>query len=184
AEQQIRIDRGRSAWASGAEAGRCQFTLDNRTGNYSPRNPSGAYYGRLGRNTPVRVSVLTGSVALDLPGGDGDYASTPDASALDITGDLDIRIDATLENWILPDYPSTGQSDYPRTELIGKFASAQRSYALSIRASRPYLEWSTNGSTSLSARDETDSTPTSERRMHDRAALVDRHGKDGWTATF
>src|SRR5690606_28899168 len=80
AEQQIRIDRGRSAWASGAEAGRCQFTLDNRTGNYSPRNPSGAYYGRLGRNTPVRVSVLTGSVALDLPGGDGDYASTPDAS--------------------------------------------------------------------------------------------------------
>lgn len=35
---------------------RCAFTVDNRTGNYSPRNPLGAYYGSLGQNTPLRVA--------------------------------------------------------------------------------------------------------------------------------
>lgn len=33
------------------------LTLDNRSGNYSTRNPAGAYYGSIGRNTPVRVGI-------------------------------------------------------------------------------------------------------------------------------
>lgn len=35
----------------------CRFTLDNRTGKYSPRNPLGQYYGSFGQNTAVRVST-------------------------------------------------------------------------------------------------------------------------------
>ena len=34
----------------------CQFVVDNRSGNYRPRNPLGAYYGSLGQNTPIRVA--------------------------------------------------------------------------------------------------------------------------------
>lgn len=35
----------------------CGFTLNNRSGNYSPKNPLGEYYGSLGQNTPVRVAT-------------------------------------------------------------------------------------------------------------------------------
>lgn len=51
------ITRGARDETSRAEPSRCQLTLNNRSGNYSPRNPNGSYYGNLGRNTPLRVSV-------------------------------------------------------------------------------------------------------------------------------
>lgn len=51
------ISRGRANEAGRAAPGRCMFTIDNRTGNYSPRNPSGAYFGQLGRNTPFRLRI-------------------------------------------------------------------------------------------------------------------------------
>lgn len=143
---QIQITRGRSDWGQQVDAGQCRLTLDNRTGKYSPRNPEGDYYGQIGRNTPIRVSVNTGDTALDLPGEDGDYISTPDASALDITGDIDIRIDATLENWMQPDYPSAGKSSVPRTELVAKRDSDSISWAFYVSAGRPLFEYSSNGS--------------------------------------
>jgi hypothetical protein len=183
-EQQVQITRGRSNWASAVEAGRCSFSLDNNDGRYSPRNPAGLYYGQIGRNTPVRVSVATGSVALDLPGGDGDYASTPDAAALDITSDIDVRFDATLVNWVLPDYPSAGQSDYDRTELIAKSASGQVSWALYTRLSTLYLVWSTNGSTLKEAAATADLPLTTSGRLAVRATLDVDNGAAGWTATF
>ena len=53
----IDITRGRPNEASAAQPSTCAMTFDNRTGNYSPRNPVGIYYGQLGRNTPIRVAV-------------------------------------------------------------------------------------------------------------------------------
>lgn len=38
----------------------CNFTLKNSSGKYSPRNPSGPYYGTFGQNTPGRVSTRVG----------------------------------------------------------------------------------------------------------------------------
>lgn len=184
-EQQIRIARGRSDWSQQVDAGRCTFTLDNNTGKYSPRNPSGAYYGQIGRNTPVRVSVNTGSVALDLPGATNDYASTPDTAALDITGDIDVRFDATLVNWILPDYPSSGANEYSRTELIGKYASTQRSWALFVRRSRLYFSWSTSGSSETNTAECTADLPlTTSGRLAVRATLDVDNGAAGNTVTF
>lgn len=185
AENQIRIDRGRANWASAVEAGRCSFTLDNNTGKYSPRNPEGVYYGQIGRNTPVRVSVGTGSVALDLPGDTDDYASTPDTAALDVTGDIDVRLDATLLNWILPGYPSSGASDYSRTELIGKYASSQRSWALFVRRSRLFFSWSTNGTSETNTAECTEDLPlTTSGRLAVRVTLDVDNGAAGNTATF
>jgi len=34
----------------------CEFTINNRSGNYSPKNPLGAYFGSIGQNTPLRVA--------------------------------------------------------------------------------------------------------------------------------
>lgn len=75
-------------------------TLDNRDGRFSPRNPNGVYYGQIGRNQPFRASVPgDGSKACRLPGTYGtDNVTTPDTAALHIVGDIDIRVDVTLDN--------------------------------------------------------------------------------------
>lgn len=182
-EQQIRITRGRSDWGQQVDASRCQLTLDNNTGNYSARNPNSPYFGKIGRNTPLRVSVGTGAVALDLPGNAGDYATTPDTAALDVT-DLDVRVDATLDNWIQPDYPSSGQSNYPRTELIAKRDAAQISWALYIAAGRPYLEWSANGTTVLSSWSSYSLPLTTSGRLAVRATLDVDNGAGGLAIAF
>ncbi|MFE0132825.1 hypothetical protein ACFWY6_14840 [Streptomyces sp. NPDC059037] len=56
-ENPITITRGRPDEGTHTDAATCSFVLDNTSGRYSPRNPRSDLYGRLGRNTPVRVSV-------------------------------------------------------------------------------------------------------------------------------
>lgn len=56
----ISVTRGRRDEGSTTEQSTCQMTLNNRDGRWSPRNPVGAYYGLIGRNQPVRVSVPDG----------------------------------------------------------------------------------------------------------------------------
>ncbi|MEV0115882.1 hypothetical protein AB0H77_21975 [Streptomyces sp. NPDC050844] len=178
---QIRIIRGRSDEGQQVDTSRCTFTLDNNNGKYSPRNPSGAYYGSIGRNTPVRVSVMTGAVYLDLPGAEGDFASTPDTAALDITGDLDIRIDATLANWLPP--AASGVTE--TVELIGKFNSGQKSWLVGMRDGRLYVEWSADGSTSLSASSTVAPViPGGGGRLAIRVTLDVNNGASGNTVRF
>lgn len=57
----VTISRGRKDEQSHAAPSTCQLMIDNRSGNYSPRNPMGVWYGTLGRNTPLRVSVVLAS---------------------------------------------------------------------------------------------------------------------------
>lgn len=54
-ESGISITRGRPAEGQNADTQTASITIDNRTGNWSPRNPMGAYFGYLGRNTPLRI---------------------------------------------------------------------------------------------------------------------------------
>lgn len=56
----ITIARGRRDEGSSTEQSSCQLILNNRDGRWSPRNPTGIYYGYIGRNQPVRVSVPNG----------------------------------------------------------------------------------------------------------------------------
>ena len=134
----ITISRGRPDEATRPDHCKATITFNNRNGRYSPRNGMSDLYGLIGRNTPVRVSVPASARYLRLPGDAGARASTPDASALDIVGDLDVRVDATLLNW------DTG-NDY--VDLVGKWAGEG---AFSWRVSldplgRPYLVWSPDG---------------------------------------
>lgn len=97
---EVRISRGRTAEGGQVDPSRCNLTLNNRSGNYSPRNPTGAHYGVLGRNTQLRVSTATGlDNYLALPGREESFVDTPDAAALDITGDIDIRIEVDPRTW-------------------------------------------------------------------------------------
>jgi hypothetical protein len=73
-----------------------------------------------------------------LPGASGDYVSTPDAAALDITGDLDLRVRVAMDDWT-PAAEST---------LIAKYTATgnQRSYALAVTtAGELIFRWSEDG---------------------------------------
>lgn len=50
-------NRGRGDERSRVTSQTCRLTIDNASGNYSNRNPSSPYYGKLGRNTQLRVKV-------------------------------------------------------------------------------------------------------------------------------
>jgi hypothetical protein len=59
--EDLMIRRGRADEAARADPSSLSLLLNNRHGRYSPRNPMSPYYGRIGRNTPIRVR------AADLP---------------------------------------------------------------------------------------------------------------------
>ncbi|GAA3223290.1 hypothetical protein [Actinocorallia longicatena] len=98
---EVVITRGYSDEQASVEASHADLGLLNRDGLLSPRNPRSPYFGRFGRNTPIRVSVPYGESYLALPGTSGSCIKTPDAAVLDITGDIDIRVEVTLESWRL-----------------------------------------------------------------------------------
>lgn len=75
---------------------------------------------------------------LRVTGTSGDYASTPDAASLDITGDIDLRVKVALDDWT-PAAEST---------LIAKYTATgnQRSYALAVTSGgNLILRWSEDG---------------------------------------
>lgn len=57
---QISITRGQSSEGRTPDPGTCSFLLNNRDGLFSPSNPVSPYYGKIGRNTQLRVSVPNG----------------------------------------------------------------------------------------------------------------------------
>lgn len=188
ADDGIQITRGRSDWGQQADAGRCTFSLGNTDGKYSPRNPEGVYYGQIGRNTPVRVSVETGSVAGWLPGAETDYFSTPDAAALDVTGDIDVRLDATLTDWYLADAVQGDGTVSFLTELFGKFnlTGNQRSWVMYTQYGYLKFSWSEDGgNVNGYSASSTEKIPVpASGRVAVRVALDVNNGSGGWTCRF
>lgn len=82
----IRITRGRPDEASSPQGAQCTLTLDNRDGRFSPRNSAGAYFGYIGRNTPLRVKVYddTGTAQVRFHGVVSEWPVTWDLSGKDI----------------------------------------------------------------------------------------------------
>jgi hypothetical protein len=57
----IRIRRGRSSERATIPPSRCTLTVDNTDGRFCRFLPTGAWYGQIGPNTPIRVRVNNGS---------------------------------------------------------------------------------------------------------------------------
>ncbi|MFJ2292091.1 hypothetical protein ACIOG7_10320 [Streptomyces sp. NPDC087894] len=169
----IEITAGMSAQGTGVDPSTCSLTLNNKDGRYSPRNPLSPYFGKLPRNTPLTVSVKGPESYLRLEGNTASYARTPDTGVLDITGDIDIRVEATVD-W----YATEARA------LIGKYivAGNQRSYSLQLSAGGLLtLWWSTNGSATFFAQQ---ALPLLPRRAALRATLDVNNGSGGFTATL
>ncbi|MCQ6250919.1 hypothetical protein [Streptomyces malaysiensis] len=173
--QQVTITRGRADEAARTDRARCQLGLNNKDGKYSPRNPMSPYYGLIGRNTPLRVSVAGSTPRLVLDGSMSGTVDTPDAAPLDIVGDLDLRAEAEVD-WNAPGFNQV---------LIGKWdgASAQRSYALRIYQERIWLNWSVDGSAPITMSASVP-VPTLPDRAAVRATLDVDNGSGGWTVTI
>jgi hypothetical protein len=99
AESAIQITRGRQGEGSQADYSRALFTVENTDGRFSPRNPMGAWYGTIGRNTACRIAKAHGAVALQLQGEAGDRCHAVATESLNIASDVDIRIDCQAESW-------------------------------------------------------------------------------------
>lgn len=54
---QLVITRGRADEGRTADPAKAVMRWNNRDGRFSPRNPTGPYYGQIGRNTQCRISV-------------------------------------------------------------------------------------------------------------------------------
>lgn len=173
----IQIQRGRSGESARVDPTRATITLNNRDGRFSPRNPMGVYYGLIGRNTPIRMSVPYGETYLRLPRDLAtDSIKTADAAVLDITGDIDIRAYASLATWrvsqgLAAKYNTTGDN---------------RSWALTTDSGGTLtLYWSTDG-TLANRRSATSTVPVgvSSGPLAVRATLDVNNGASGCTATF
>ncbi|CAM5588930.1 hypothetical protein [Streptomyces purpurascens] len=117
--------RGRTGEGQAVDPASCALTLKSPNGLFSNRNPRSEYFGKLLRNTRMRVSVRAGQQRLLLPDdAPTARATTPSATALNIAGNLDARIEVQLLNW------QTGAE----VELFGKYVSTgnQRSWQLSV----------------------------------------------------
>lgn len=67
-----------------ASPARCTFELDDGpgkgNGDYNPTNPTGQWFGKLGRNTPVRLALAYGNDAFTRTSASG-WGSSPDMGA-------------------------------------------------------------------------------------------------------
>lgn len=97
----VTISRGLSSESSSdAAPTACSCDLDSRDNRYAPRNPTSPLYGLIGRNTPWRHGYTVGTPWAAMAGLLGsDALETPDAAALDVAGDFDLRLDVSLESW-------------------------------------------------------------------------------------
>jgi hypothetical protein len=140
-----------------------------------------AYNARFGSTTGVdsfdpALLTHTGTNYLYLPGAAGNYASTPDSAALDITGDLDLIAWCALDDWT----PAASNV------LISKFFGAGTySYELLIAPSGfVQLRWSADGTTILTRNSTVAMTTTDGTATYVRATLDVDNGAGGHDVTF
>ncbi len=116
------------------------------------------------------------ATGLYLTGDSATYASAPDAAALDITGDIDIRVEVTLSDWA-QDAPLVTKQHEPD----------QISYGLGLTSDGVLLlDWTEDGTfdSYVSAESTEAPTPDETGRLAVRATLDVDDGSGNWVATF
>ncbi|MEU6342226.1 hypothetical protein ABZ883_14940 [Streptomyces sp. NPDC046977] len=171
----VTITRGRGDESARVDVSKCRFTINNKDGQFSPDNPMSPYYGQIGTNTPVRVSVHAGSNLLWLTGGT-DRARATDTAALRLTGDLDIRFEAQLDDW----------SGVPfALDLVGRWGTpSNKSWRVIVFQGRVWFYWTTDGSTDILKQSTAPLMVPPSGRIAIRVTLDVNNGASGNTVTF
>lgn len=155
------------------------FVTQNIDDSAIPANtsfPWVRYYARRFGTTAVPLTLAQftpGGVSLS--GVAGTYVNTPDNAALDITGDIDIRIEATLADWT----PATTSA------FVSKWGAAgNRSYLFQLTTGGLLeLAWSADGTASI-VKDSTVAVPISAGRLAVRVTLDVDNGAIGNDVNF
>lgn len=181
----IEIFRGKpNEGASSSDPARLTATLDNRDTRWSPRNPTGPYYGQIGRNTKVRHWTKNGQARLRFESGSGaNQFTTPDNASISVTGDIDLRSDIVLRTW----RPDTDSLTSATTAFLGIYKGATNiSYHLALEPGGELtIEWTTAGGTTPLRMTSTQPIPgPTTGRKSVRATLDVNNGAAGRTATF
>ncbi len=185
-DELVTVIRGRRNEGAGADPGRCVVKLNNRSGKYGLRNPLSPYYGRLERNAGLRVWLQGEDTYFWAPtSADSGRARVASSTALDVTADLDVRVEVALDR--LPARSSTGASQF--NELIGRYNTTgtpgQRMWRLVLTNwGRPRLTWSTDGDDTVVASCDRVVPYFSQQRFALRAQLDVDNGAGGHTAVF
>ncbi|MFJ6935684.1 hypothetical protein [Streptomyces sp. NPDC101132] len=180
-EDGARHARGRRAEGSSVDASTADLTLKNGA-KYNRRNPNSPYSGLLGPNTPLHVSTFAGETVLDVPYGVAGRASTPDHASLDITGDIDVRVELEAAAW-------AGRHTANAWEVAGKYVTTgnNRSWQMLIgNSGAPHFRWSPDGTiTNAIIRDAETVVPFGPGAVGAvRATLDVNNGSGGWTLSF
>lgn len=180
---EITVSYGQPDEHGQAEPTEINLLMRNELGQSSPEDPNGERFGKIGRGTRMRVRIGDPQPTADLflPGVEGSYASTPDAAVLDITGDIDVRVDIDPGGrWFEPSaFVIMLASKYATT-------SNQRSWALYVVNNGILrLTWSPDGTgASRITISSTAGIPLDSRRVAVRATLDVNNGSGGNTVTF
>ena len=121
------------------------------------------YARRFGSTTvPLKLSGYAPAAGMVLSGVAGTYASTPDTAVLDIVGDIDLRINATLADW----------TPAATSALIAKWGVAgQRSYLFNLLSTGVLqMAWSADGTTAIT-KDSTVALPIDQGQLTVRVTL-------------
>jgi hypothetical protein len=177
----ITIIQGGKDEGSRTDPGSMTFKLNNRSGDYTDRNPMSQYYGLIGRNTQVRHSVACDGVYCLVPSFGDNYVSAADTAALDITGDIEVQIDCVAD-WFY-------SNDQLTHELISKYNTGlnQRSWGLGYFNGYLFFSWSPDGtlaSTIVSASTAPMVPNPSTGRAAIKVTLDVNNGAAGNTVTF
>lgn len=179
--ESIEITRGTSSEGNQPDPNEGSALLQNQTGNFSPKNPNSPLFNKIGRNTPIRFNVDAGKPWLQIPDINEVLTSarTPDDASLDITGDIDVRVEAQLENW----------NSNQILELCNKqqITGDQRSWRfLQVASGAIEFTWTTlgTGASGVTATSTEILRVPPNARIALRATLDVDNGAGGYTVTF
>lgn len=165
----IQVNRGRQNEQSHVQPSELSLVLRDPRGDYTPGNPLGVHYPFVELGVPIRVRMpeLAGDGVLLLPGVAGSYVATPDSATVDVTGDLDVRIELDPQTWFPVAAPM---------QVVGKWRFAdgaeQRSWMLQVLADgRLELGWTEDGTNATRTHVPSGAPLTSEGRRAVRATL-------------
>ncbi|MEW2351431.1 hypothetical protein AB0904_27660 [Streptomyces sp. NPDC006684] len=132
--------RGLRNAGTSADPASVPLTINNKGGKYSPRNAMSPYYGLIGRNTPVRLTVPGAPVHLAVDGTPDTRLSTPYTA--DLTTDaLDVRVDVEPYGW---DATTTQQH---LISMWDETDPALRAWEVYLYSGFLYLVWTTTDGT-------------------------------------
>ena len=163
-------------WIDAAHSSASGQTITNLGWGGSTLDATAGSTGSADSNDPKFLD-WTGTNYVYQPGVSGNYLSVQDANALDIVGDIDIRIQIAMDDWT----PASASSLFAKWTASGN----QRSFRLDLTpAGGLQFVWSVDGITGTTANSTVNTSFADGATGWVRVTLDVDNGASGYTVTF